>query len=75
MLIKSTSKVARGCKSISVVSNGFLSINDEIIESLVEVSFDLYEKSLRGKRKVVSEEVNEKFSDDYLEYELERLED
>ena len=76
-LIKSTSKVARGCKSINVVSNGFLLINEEILESLVEVSFDLYEKSLRGRRKVVNEGVNEEVSDDedYREYELERLED
>ena len=61
-LIKSTSKVAGGCKHINVVSNGFLLINDEIFEPLVEVSFDLYEKNLR--RKVIKEVVNEVVNDD-----------
>ena len=51
LLIKSTSKIARGCNSINVVSNGFLLINDEILESLVEVSFDLCEKSSKGRKK------------------------
>ena len=58
-LIKSTSKVAGGCKHINVVSNGFLLINEEIIESLVEVSLDLYGKDLRRKRKVINEDINE----------------
>ena len=75
-LIKSTSKVAGGCKHINVVSNGFLLINEEIIESLVEVSFDLYGKDLRRRRKVI-DEASEEVSDDEgsREYELERLED
>ena len=76
LLIKSTSKIARGCNSINVVSNGFLLINDEIPESLVEVSFDLCEKSSRGRKNVSYEEINEGFDDeDCCEYELERLED
>ena len=54
-LIKNTSKIAGRCKSINIVSNGFLLINEEIIESLVEVSFDLYEK---GMRKVIREANN-----------------
>ena len=59
-LIKSTSKVAGGCKNINVVPNGFLLINEKITEPLVEVSFDLYEKDLRRKRKVViDEDINE----------------
>ena len=65
-LIKSTSKVAGGCKHINVVSNGFLLINEEIFEPLVEVSFDLYEKNLRRKviKEVVNEVVNEDDDDD-----------
>ena len=58
-LIKNTSKVAGGCKSINVVSKGFLLINEEIIESLVEVSFDLYEKDIRRRNKVINEVINE----------------
>ena len=71
-LIKSTSKVAGGCKHINVVSNGFLLINEEIIECLVEVSFDLYGKDLRRRRKVI-DEASEEVSDDEggREYELE----
>ena len=61
-LIKSTSKVAAGCKSISVVSNGFIwspgdsghTLIDGVLEecrpltkSLVEVSFDLCERKRR----------------------------
>ena len=57
-LIKSTSKIAGGCRSIYVVSNGFLLINEEIIESLIEVSFDLYEKDMRRRRKVIREYIN-----------------
>ena len=52
--IKNTSKVAGGCKSINVVSKGFLLINEEIIESLVEVSFDLYEKDIRRRIKLLT---------------------
>ena len=65
-LIKSTSKVAGGCKHINVVSNGFLLINEELFEPLVEVSFDLYEKNLRRKviKKVVNEDINEDDVDD-----------
>ena len=63
-LIKSTSKVAGGCKHINVVSNGFLLINKEIIESLVEVSFDLYGKDLRRRRKVINEDINEVIDDE-----------
>ena len=79
-LIKSTSKIAGGCKSINVVSNGFLLINEEIIESLVEVSFDLYGKELRRRRKVINEDINEDNikvinDEDVREYELELLED
>ena len=74
LFIKSTSKIARGCTSINVVSNGFLLINDEILESLVEVSFDLCEKNSRGRKKVVKKVVHDE-DDDYREYELERLED
>ena len=66
LLIKNTSKVAGGCKSINVVSNGFLLINEEIIESLVEVSFDLYEKDIRRRKKVVNEVINEDKEDDDL---------
>ena len=58
-LIKSTSKVAAGSKSINVVSKGFLLINEEIIESLVEVSFDLYDKDIRRRNKVINEVINE----------------
>ena len=61
-LIKSTSKVAGGCKHINVVSNGFLLINEEIFEPLVKVSFDLYGKNLR--RKVMKEVVNEVVNED-----------
>ena len=57
-LIKNTSKVAGGCKSINVVSKGFLLINKEIIESLAEVSFDLYEKDIRRRNKVINEVIN-----------------
>ena len=53
-LMGSTSKVAGGCKNINVVPSGFLVIN-EMTEPLVEVSFDLYEKDLSRKRKVVIE--------------------
>ena len=63
-LIKNTSNVAGGCKSINVVSNGFLLINEEIIESLVEVSFDLYEKDIRRRKKVVNEVINEVINED-----------
>ena len=52
-LMRSTSKVAGGCKNINVVPSGFLLIN-EMTERLVEVSFDLYKNS-RRKRKVVDE--------------------
>ena len=52
-LMRSTSKVAGGCKNINVVPSGFLLIN-EMTEPLVEVSFDLYKNS-RRKRKVVDE--------------------
>ena len=52
-LMRSTSKVAGGCKNINVVPSGFLPTS-EMIEPLVEVSFDLY-KNLRRKRKVVDE--------------------
>ena len=62
-LIKSTSKVAGGCKHINVVSNGFLLINEEIIEPLVEASFDLYGKDLR-RRKVINEVINEVIDDE-----------
>ena len=65
-LIKSTSKVAAGCKSVSVVSNGFLwsqgdsshTLIDGVLEecrplvkSLVEVSFDLCERKRRVNSK------------------------
>ena len=65
-LIKSTSKVAAGCKSINVVSNGFLwsqgdsshTLIDGVLEecrplvkSLVEVSFDLCERKRRVNSK------------------------
>ena len=52
-LMRSTSKVAGGCKNINVVPSGFLLIN-EMTEPLVEVSFDLYKNS-RRKRKFVDE--------------------
>ena len=71
LLMRSTSKIARGCKSINVVSNGFLLVNDEILESLVEVSSDLSEKSTRGRSKVTYEVDDE----DCCKYELEKLED
>ena len=51
--MRSTSKVAGGCKNINVVPSGFLLIN-EMTKPLVEVSFDLYKNSKR-KRKVVDE--------------------
>ena len=54
-IIRSTSKISGCCKNINVVPNGFLLINEEITEPLVEVSFDLYEKDLGRKRKVVIE--------------------
>ena len=65
-LIKSTSKVAGGCKHINVVSNGFLLINEKRFKPLVEVSFDLYEKNMRRKviKEVVNEVVNEDDDDD-----------
>ena len=43
-----------------------------MLESLVEVSFDLCEKSARGRKKVSYEEFDD---EDCCEYELERLED
>ena len=58
-LIKNTSKASGGCKSINVVSNGFLLIDEGMIEPLVEVSFDLYEKDIRRRRKVINEVVDE----------------
>ena len=61
-LIKSTSKVAGGCKHINVVSNGFLLINEEIIEPLVEFSFDLYGKDLR-RRKVINKVIDDERKD------------
>ena len=63
LLIKNTSKVAGGCKSINVVSKGFLLINEEIIEPLVEVSFDLYEKDMR-RRKVAKEDELNNYNED-----------
>ena len=66
-LIKNTSKVAGGCKSINVVSKGFLLINEEIMESLVEVSFDLYEKDIRRRNKVINEVINKVINEDNLE--------
>ena len=54
-IINSTSKVCKVCRSISIVSNGFLIINDEVVKSLVEVSFDLCEKRNRDCHEVVNE--------------------
>ena len=65
--IKNTSKIAGGCKSISVVSNGFLLIDEETIEPLVEVSFDLYEKDIRRRRKVIDEVIDEDELNNYDE--------
>ena len=62
-LIKSTSKVAGGCKSINVVSNGFLLINEEIVEPLVEISFDLYERQRRGVKSEFRSEFRNKTND------------
>ena len=62
-LIKNTSKVDGGCKHINVVSNGFLLINEEIIEPLLEISIDLYEKDNRRRRK----ELREKIADSNFE--------
>ena len=59
-LIKSTSKIAGGCKNINVVSNGFL-LTNKITEPLVEVSFDLY-KDLR--RRVVMNDDDDDDDDD-----------
>ena len=67
-LIKSTSKVAGGCKSINVVSNGFLLINEEIVEPLVEISFDLYERKRRGAKNEVNDDDDR---EDELECKLE----
>ena len=66
-LIKNTSKIAGGCKSISVVSNGFLLIDEETIEPLVEVSFDLYEKDIRRRREVIDEVIDEDELNNYDE--------
>ena len=52
-LMRSTSKIAGGCKNINVVPNGFL-LMDKITEPLVEVSFDLY-KDLR-RRVVINDD-------------------
>ena len=66
-LMKSTSKVAAGCKSISVVLNGFLWSQEDsshtlidrvlkecrpLVKSLVEVSFDLCERKRRVNSRV-----------------------
>ena len=46
-LMKDTSGAVGGCKHINVVSSGFILVN-EVMEPLVEVSFDLYDKGNRG---------------------------